>query len=110
MVFPGDEIIRSIEPDGRTWTDYAAVWKNDGSDGYELWRSDGTAAGTTMVKDLNAVAASGSVRDSLTNVNGTLFFSANDGSSGRELWRSDGTAAGTAPVLPFPFFAYICDK
>ena len=32
---------------------------------------------------------------SLTNVNGTLFFTADNGTSGRELWRSNGTAAGT---------------
>ena len=34
----------------------------------------------------------------LTNVNGTLFFTANDGTHGHELWKSDGTAAGTVLV------------
>jgi ELWxxDGT repeat protein len=34
----------------------------------------------------------------LTNVNGTLFFSADDGSSGTELWKSDGTMTGTVMV------------
>ena len=26
---------------------------NDGNNGYELWKSDGTASGTVMVKDIN---------------------------------------------------------
>ena len=71
----------------------------DGTTGLELWRSDGTAAGTVLVRDiLPGGAASGSTPLHLTNVGGTLFFTADDGSHGRELWRSDGTAAGTTMV------------
>ncbi|MFY0526709.1 ELWxxDGT repeat protein [Archangium gephyra] len=62
----------------------------------ELWRSDGTEAGTVMVKDITPGAA-GSVMD-LYKSGGTLFFTANDGVSGRELWKSDGTEAGTVMV------------
>lgn len=62
--------------------------------GSELWRSDGTAAGTVLVKDIRPGLFSSGI-DNMTNVNGTLFFTANDGSGGTELWRSDGTAAGT---------------
>jgi ELWxxDGT repeat protein len=84
-------------------------------DGVELWKSDGTAAGTTMVKDINPgfhyeygywgtyIVPNNSFPDGLTNVNGTLFFSAEEGENGRELWTSDGTAAGTVlfkDVLP----------
>src|SRR5262249_18382774 len=40
----------------------------------------------------------GSNPANLTNVNGTLFFTANDGITGTELWKSDGTANGTVRV------------
>jgi ELWxxDGT repeat protein len=66
----------------------------DGTHGTELWRSDGTAAGTSMVEDI-LPGPNGSSPNRLTNVNGTLFFSANDGTHGLQLWESNGTAAGT---------------
>src|SRR6516165_123726 len=59
--------------------------------------SDGTAAGTVLVKDINPGGA-GSNPGGLIDVNGTLFFAANDGTHGTELWKSDGTASGTVLV------------
>ncbi len=64
--------------------------------GRELWKSNGTAAGTVRVKDIYAGVGSSSPAE-LTSANGTLYFAANDG-SGAELWKSDGTAAGTVLV------------
>ena len=62
--------------------------------GSELWKSDGTYIGTTLVKN----DFSGSVFiQSLTNCNGTLFFIVN----GTELWNSDGTSGGTTLVKSF---------
>jgi ELWxxDGT repeat protein len=79
---------------------------NDGTNGFELWKSDGTANGTVMVKDINTAnvvggAAGNSFPQHLTVVGNTLFFSAisefpaNSGTYGRYLWKSDGTENGT---------------
>jgi ELWxxDGT repeat protein len=62
--------------------------------GIELWRSDGTEAGTVIVKNIGAGAASSSPRF-LTQSNGLLYFEATTGTTGFEPWRSDGTDAGT---------------
>ena len=62
--------------------------------GAELWKTDGTEAGTVMVKDIRGGRV-GSSPTMLTNVNGTLFFVASDGNHGAQLWTSDGTSEGT---------------
>jgi len=67
------------------------------TDGAELWKSDGTTAGTVMVKDI-ALGANGSNPWFLTNLNGTLFFTAQRYVGDYELWKSDGSGAGTVLV------------
>ncbi|MBL8828194.1 MAG: hypothetical protein JNM18_14535, partial [Planctomycetaceae bacterium] len=69
----------------------------DATNGYELWKSDGSSAGTLLVNDINTGANSANPKY-LTNVNGTLYFSANDGTNGYELWKSDGSSMGTVLV------------
>jgi ELWxxDGT repeat protein len=70
---------------------------NDGEHGQELWRSDGTASGTRLVRDIfqgdRPAGYFGPYH--LTNIGGTLFFGADDAVHGEGLWRSDGTGAGT---------------
>lgn len=84
------------------------------NNGTELWKTDGTADGTVMVKDINVEELdmadvrmdarvdvggnSSSSPKNMTNVNGTLYFTADDGVHGRELWKSDGTPEGTVIV------------
>jgi ELWxxDGT repeat protein len=62
--------------------------------GRQLWESDGTASGTTMLTDVPG----GANPQDLAVADGVLFFSARDAAHGRELWRSDGTVAGTGLV------------
>lgn len=72
---------------------------NDGLTGRELWSSDGTAAGTVLLKDINGGGSSSPGSNSgFVIAGGTLFFNADDGSFGDELWKSDGTEAGTVMV------------
>ena len=70
---------------------------DDASHGLELWVTDGTAAGTRLVKDLYPGVTS-SDPALFTVYNNLLYFVATDPDKGRELWRSDGTAAGTVVV------------
>lgn len=69
----------------------------DGSTGSELWRTDGTEAGTWLVKDIDP-GFYGSGPGGFAEVDGMLFFTAYTGS---QLWRSNGTEAGTQLVRSF---------
>jgi ELWxxDGT repeat protein len=60
--------------------------------GYELWRTDGTAAGTYMVADLVRGEA-GSNPAAFTEFGGHAYFLTQDA-----LWRTDGTSRGTTRV------------
>jgi ELWxxDGT repeat protein len=68
-----------------------------GEAGYELWKSDGTADGTRLVRDIRPGPDDSNV-SGLTPAGGLLYFSADDGTNGRQLWRTDGTTAGTMRV------------
>jgi len=62
--------------------------------GTELWRSDGTTAGTSLVRDIY-VGQQGQVLNNIIVMGGIAYFTATDGVNGTELWRSDGTYQGT---------------
>ncbi|QGJ69924.1 Hypothetical protein PBC10988_16130 [Planctomycetales bacterium 10988] len=95
-----DTIPGPVGHDGLDYTEingvayFGGVTTIEGGYDYALWKSDGTSAGTEVLKvfdDRFQVKY-------LTNINGTLFFYSEEGSTGAELWKSDGTSAGTQLV------------
>jgi len=68
---------------------YASTPSNAATSG--LYKTDGTMAGTTFIKNFYSVSK-------FTVFNGALYFFANDGVAGAELWSTDGTSGGTVLV------------
>lgn len=62
--------------------------------GAELWQTDGTTDGTTIVKDIFPGVNPSNISE-LINFKSEIFFNANDGVNGSEIWKSDGTEQGT---------------
>ncbi len=85
---PGEE--QTIEDN----LNYIAAYDNnqvlfsflDVASGMEIWKTDGTTAGTSLVSDLNPGSA-GSNPSGLINFNNAVYFSANDGTDLNELWK-----------------------
>ncbi len=87
-IYPGPQ---GSQPDDYTaYNGFTYFSANNPTYGRELWKTDGTAAGTTMVKDIYA-GVLGSNPTNLFVANGILFFTANDGTHGNELWATNGT-------------------
>ncbi len=68
-----------------------------GTGGVELWVTDGTAAGTSPVRDLDP-AGDAAPRD-LVGYHRSIVFAATDARTGTEPWVSDGTAGGTRRIV-----------
>ena len=106
LLAAGLELLKDVNPSGSNSSSPVGFFEANStlyfsatstSHGIELWRTDGTAAGTVRVKDINPGSASSSPGD-FVNLGGIVYFAAHDGSSGRELWKTDGTEAGTLRV------------
>lgn len=68
---------------------------DDGTHGFELWVTDGTTSGTSLLKDL-VPGKTGSGPGGFANVGPLVIFNATDSAHGTEPWVTDGTAAGTS--------------
>jgi len=63
---------------------------------FEPYKSDGTLAGTVLLKDIRVGSlAMGSSPTYFTKVNNTMCFVANDSINGNQIWKTDGTTTGT---------------
>lgn len=61
---------------------------DNGTIGKELWITDGSEAGTRLVRDINSLSPS-DPKD-FVEMGAYVYFTADDGVNGRELWRTDG--------------------
>jgi len=73
---------------------------DDGTDGRELWVSDGTAAGTRLLRDLCPGACDAEPAQ-LTTLGDELITWADDGVGGREIWRVNLVDASAEALTDF---------
>jgi ELWxxDGT repeat protein len=81
---------------------------DDGVNGFELWKTDGTAGGTTLVHDLEP-GSGGAFIERITAFAGGVVYVAKTNGVARELWWSDGTPTGLVQItnLTVPNFTSI---
>jgi len=104
------ELVKVINDSGSSYPSDFVIYKNklvfsagNRVNGLEPWISDGTTAGTMMLKNINLLknlqgGDGSSDPGEFTVVGDQLFFSAEDNDHGNELWVTDGTEAGTRLV------------
>ena len=86
-------------------TAYLSRRCTSGSGGNDLYRSDGTPQGTTLVRTFSGGSFGPTL---LTASGGLLYFRLNSGT--RQIWRTDGTPAGTFAVSSFTFNGVFPDQ
>ncbi|HEV7672573.1 MAG TPA: ELWxxDGT repeat protein [Thermoanaerobaculia bacterium] len=77
----------------------ALFWARTPRLGVELYQTDGTAEGTSLVADLCPGPCSSDSSEDPIAIGERAFFLASDGARGTELWQSDGTVAGTRSLI-----------
>jgi ELWxxDGT repeat protein len=84
------------------WNGLLFFAANDGRHGSELWRSDGTEAGTYLLADIDTGAGRSGAPMYLTPFRGGLYFTANEKYIGRELYAlstGEPTTCNGSPAL-----------
>ncbi|MES1241383.1 MAG: hypothetical protein ABUT39_07175, partial [Acidobacteriota bacterium] len=103
-LLPGPEpdlppaVVSSAEAGGKLFLLLVGRLGGPGGGGFSLWRTDGTADGTVLLRDASAdpVPWGGS---ELHALGGKVFFTLHGGDAGLQLWSSDGTVAGTRQAV-----------
>lgn len=103
---PGTSGAFSIDPYASPYPSVATVQNlaffvaDDGLSGFELWKTDGTDAGTMRVKDIVPGSGSGVSQSApiVAGSGGVFFYSSSSAPGGAQLWKSDGSDAGTLRV------------
>jgi ELWxxDGT repeat protein len=74
------------------------------NNGLQLWRSDGTLAGTAMVMNMGPGVQTSQLGQDImmTRVGARAIFQSENAQNGPQLWSSDGTAQGTVPLIATP--------
>lgn len=108
----GTMLLKDINPSGTSligtkssdfiglgnWVLFEATDGTQQAHGAQLWRTDGTQAGTVMIKEIAPGGGSFlglSGLHTTRNFNGGIYFEGHDNTYGSEIWYSNGTPAGT---------------
>lgn len=101
----GTVLLKDINPNGDSDPNYFVVYNDlvyfvaEGADGKkQLWRTDGTEAGTFAPLSSLFPGNQDFHGDFLTVYDGQLAFVGSTSALGQEVWLSDGTPTGTSPI------------
>lgn len=82
---------------------YFSAWDGASTNdhGNEIWKTDGTLAGTVLLKDIEPGYQSSNPANFCV-VDSFLFFTASSSTNPNQLWKSDGNAGGTVKITDIP--------
>jgi ELWxxDGT repeat protein len=98
----GDKIIQTIQLNGSLLYFFSTALY-----GEEIWVSDGTSNGTTMIKDINQATESSInlynfySNELVNSFDDRILLKVNDGFVGEETWQSNGTKNGTEILIDY---------